>query len=94
MSAREDLSYGELIARDTMGVGDAAFTPDGDLHVIVEVILSEGDDADNPAADRIILGDGTEWFRGDLEAGDLEALRRDGADERRARDDEATEAAR
>lgn len=83
MSAREDLSHGELIARDTMGVGDGAFTPDGDLHVIVEVTLSEGDDADNPAADRIITGDGREWFRGDLEAADLEALRRDGTDERR-----------
>jgi len=81
---REDLSMGELIARDAMGVGDAAFTPDGDLHVIVEVSLSDGDDADNPAADRIITGDGREWFRDELEAGDLEALRRDGNDERRA----------
>lgn len=83
MNARENLSYGEIAARDAMGVGDACFTPDGDLMVIVEVTLSTGDDAENTDADWINVGDGRGYYRGELEAADLDALRRDGTDERR-----------
>lgn len=67
-----DDSYGEIIDRHGMTVRDYARDPEGNVSRIESITLSDGDDAENPDADRVVLETGVEWFRAELYAADEE----------------------